>query len=320
MIVLKNKGEIEIDAVKYIGASIKVGDNPIGKFGSGLKHAIALFVRENIPLKLFIGTTEFEFYAEKKIIRGKPFNICHMRGPFDAIDLGFAADMGLGWKNWMGYRELASNCLDENGEIFKSEVVRGEEGCTTFVLPDIDTKGIFLADENKTLLFANNELEIYEGGSSVIYYQGIRAKDLEKSSIYTYNVLRKCDLTEDRLLCYDYQVEYAINNAIVSMKDEGIIKDVITAKGTFEASLRMEHYTHDKPSETFTKVVQDNKPAINASVSTYAVKHAPKREPTREEKREDILYNLRGVCDDYNLDARIENGRVIITGADLWED
>ena len=321
MIILKNKGEIDIDVIKTMGVNVKDNDSAIGYFGTGLKYAIAVMLREGISMQLWIGRNHYEFYSETKTIRGKDFEMCKMRGPYDSVDLGFTTDLGRNWKLWQAYREIHSNCLDEHGEIYRDSVASGDDGYTTFAIADMDTDGIFLHQMDNELLWANEQVAIYEGKSDCIYYRGIRAKDLDRPSIYTYNIKKECSLTEDRLLCYDWDVQYAINGAIARMQDEGIIKAVITAdKGHFESTLNMQHWTNENPSEQFLTVANENSRHVNYGTREFARKHTPKAPMTRKEKRDDLMTKLRDFCDSFYLDYDVEDDRIVITGDLLNEE
>lgn len=315
MIILQNRGEIDIDVIKTMGVNVKETESPIGYFGTGLKYAIAVFLREGIDINLWIGRIHYEFYTEKKTIRGKDFELCKMRGPYDSVDLGFTTDLGKNWKVWQAYREIHSNCLDENGEIYNAQSGCGEDGCTTFAIQEIDTYGIFLHQMDNDLLWANEDVAIYEGESVCIYYRGIRAKDLDKPSMYTYNIKRQCDLTEDRLLCYDWDVQYAINNAIARMENEIIIKTVVTAPNDrFESTLNMRHWTNGTPSAPFLSVAAQHSRELNYSAREYAKQHTPKAPMTRTEKRADFISKLASFCGSFDLDYEIDDDRIIITG------
>lgn len=315
MIILKNRGEIDIDVIKTMGVNVKESESAIGYFGTGLKYAIAVFLREGIDLQLWIGRNHYEFYTETKTIRGKDFEMCKMRGPYDSVDLGFTTDLGKNWKVWQAYREIHSNCLDEHGEIFRAPSAHGEEGCTTFAIADIDTHGIFLHQMDNPLLWASEEIAIYEGESDCIYYKGIRAKDLDKPSVYTYNIKRQCDLTEDRLLCYDWDVQYVINGAVARMENEGIIKTVVTAPNDrFESTLNMRHWTTGTPSAPFLNVAAQHSRELNHSAREFARQHTPKAPMTRTEKRADLMSKLSNFCESFGLDHDIEDDRIIITG------
>lgn len=314
MIILENSGEIDIDFIKTMGVNVKDCDSAIGYFGTGLKYAVAVFLREGISITLFIGDTEYEFFTEPKSIRGKAFDMCRMRGPMDSVDLGFTTDLGKNWQLWQAYREIHSNCLDENGSIYKGEKVAGKSGCTVFAIEDIDVSGIFLGDLELPLLFSNSGIEIYQGKSSHIYYRGIRAKDLPDDSLYTYNIKRHCDLTEDRLLCYDFQIEYAINDAIAEMENKGIIKDVVTAKNSYESSLRMNSNTTKMPGDTFMKVFSENYKNCGSNVKDYVTANTPLTQLSADQKRQRIVREIENLCYDYDLDCTYDGGKIAITG------
>lgn len=321
MIILQNIGEIDIDVIKTMGVNVKENDSAIGYFGTGLKYAIAVFLREGIELQLWIGRNHYEFYTETKTIRGKDFAMCKMRGPHDSVDLGFTTDLGKNWKVWQAYREIHSNCLDEHGEIFRASSTGGEEGCTTFAIADINTDGIFLHQMDNELLWANEDVAIYEGESDCIYYKGIRAKDLDKPSMYTYNIKRQCDLTEDRLLCYDFEVQYAINGAVARMENEGIIKTVVTAPNDrFESTLNMRHWTSGTPSAPFLNVAAQHSRDLNHSAREYAKQHTPKAPKTRSEKRVDMLEQLKDFCETFELTYDVEYSQIVIFGNLIKED
>lgn len=321
MIILKNRGEIDIDVIKTMGVNVKESESAIGYFGTGLKYAIAVFLREGIDLQLWIGANRYEFYCETKAIRGKDFDLCMMRGPYDSVPLGFTTDLGKNWEVWQAYREIHSNCLDESGEIYRAGSARGEQGTTTFAIADIDTHGIFLHEMNATKLFGNHDVEIYHGESDCIFYKGIRAKILNRPSMYTYNVVRDCSLTEDRLISYDWQVEHAINETIVQMDDKDIIKRIITApREYFESSMNMRSNNSAKPGETFTQVYSESsRQSVQSSVRDYMFSHTPKQPKTRKEKHTDLLSQLNDFCDSFGLEYEIDGDQITITGELIQE-
>jgi hypothetical protein len=315
MIILRNRGEIDINVMKIMGVSAKDCESPIGKFGTGLKYAIAVFLREGIDICMFIGKNRYDFFTEPQTIRGKVFNLCKIKGPYDVVELPFTTDLGSGWAPWMGYREFRSNCIDEDGEELTGEQARGEEGCTTFCIGDIDTRAVFLQDMELPLLHRGDQIEIYRGESEFIYYRGIRAKNLQRSSMYTYNILRECDLTEDRLLCYDFEIEYAINQTIAQMPDKAIIKSVIAAgPGCFESTLNMLSNTGMAPKAAFKEAFNECSNKASSSVRDYVLHHAPKAPPTPAQLRLTMLSDLRSLCSRYGLDHVVDLDNIRITG------
>lgn len=309
MIILKNRGEIDIDLIRVMGVNVKESDNPFGQFGTGLKYAIAVFLREGVDFSLWIGANKYEFFSEEKNIRGKTFSICKMRGPHDSIDLPFTTDLGRNWELWQAYREIDCNCMDEGGEIFSAASVRGEDGYTTFCIQEIDTRGIFLRDSNAPLLFSNDDIEIYEGESECMYYRGVRAKDLDRPSLHTYNIKRDCDLTEDRLLCYDFQIERVISESVAQMTsaNKSLIKSVVTAKPEhYESTLNMNSYNRAKPTNEFKQTVLENAKEASHSAKSLVAEHTPKAPETRSERRAKMMTRLEDFCRDFELDWNIE--------------
>lgn len=108
MIIFKNKGAIDVRAIKILGVSVKK-DNAIGFFGTGLKYAIAICLREGCPLSIWSGGEEYSFTTKKVAITGQDFDVVCMNGE----ELGFTTELGKTWKLWQAFRELYCNCTDE---------------------------------------------------------------------------------------------------------------------------------------------------------------------------------------------------------------
>ena len=71
-VVFKTPGLIDIRAFTVMGLSSKPNsDSPIGKFGTGLKMAIAVLVRNGIPVTLWIGRTKYTFRKKRIKFRGE---------------------------------------------------------------------------------------------------------------------------------------------------------------------------------------------------------------------------------------------------------
>jgi hypothetical protein len=105
-----------------MGANVKVVDNPIGQFGTGLKYAVAVILRHGGTVRLFIETEEYEFYVHEKDFRGKELQTVRMRKRHGTLarwmssrQLPFTLNYGRNWELWQAYRELESNARDERG-------------------------------------------------------------------------------------------------------------------------------------------------------------------------------------------------------------
>ena len=69
-ITFQNPGEIDIRGATIAGLSAKVGDSPIGKFGTGLKYAIASILRWGGEVTIYSGTDCYIFESEAIDFRG----------------------------------------------------------------------------------------------------------------------------------------------------------------------------------------------------------------------------------------------------------
>lgn len=314
MIILKNTGLLEIDLITTMGVNIKECDSPIGYFGTGLKYAICTLLRNNIDFSLWIGNSEFTFGTAPKTIRGKEFSYCVLVGEFDSRELPYVTTLGKNWEVWQAYRELYSNCLDEGGSVeHNGKAYSPDPESTAFVIrSDIDTGSCILKELDNKKLYSSDDIDIFEGESDYIYHQGIRAMDLNKKSLYTYNIKNRCSLSEDRMIAYGFEVESIIANAITQMSDEDMVRQVITAKpDKFERSIRFGDWRDKSPSDGFKKVFQSSLNP-NPSISYYIQKHTPPAPKTNEERRIDFIHCIQDLCDEYDVEFdHDEDNRVI---------
>lgn len=80
MILFENDGIVPIAAFTTFGLSAKPGStNPIGKFGTGLKNAVAIILRLGGKVRLFRGLEEYEFYTREEEFRGQTFARVRMK-------------------------------------------------------------------------------------------------------------------------------------------------------------------------------------------------------------------------------------------------
>ena len=69
MIIFENDGLIDKRSITTFGISSKENSSAIGYFGTGLKYAIAILLRENINITIYIGNERLEFTKEKELER-----------------------------------------------------------------------------------------------------------------------------------------------------------------------------------------------------------------------------------------------------------
>lgn len=256
MIIFENPGEIDVAAISTFGVSVKEGDSPIGFFGTGLKYALAILLREQHRVTIWSGLQRFDFGVEPTIIRGKPFDLVTMNGE----RLGFTTDVGKTWKMWMAYRELFCNARDENGEAYSGKnEIEPEVGKTFVVVSGDEFSGIhgsrwqyFVEDEPDMKI---DEMEIWTRPSLGLFYRGVRVAEFSRQAMFTYNDTRKLDLTEDRTVKDHYQIGYRIVRAILKSMDEKLLRRALTAtEDWFEHHLDY-HGWSVPASPAFLKVV-----------------------------------------------------------------
>jgi len=244
MLIFRNPGEIDVRLITTLGVNVKEGDSPIGFFGTGLKYAIAGLLRNGHSIVIWSGLTRYTFKVEPQAVRGKEFGFIYMTerkpdGSFETnVPLGFTTDLGKTWADWMFYRELASNVMDEHGTIEQGEFagfapLHGDE--TIIVVDGLDQchrdRGeVFL----QTKPFATAlGLEIHRkdpanGLANYLYYRGVRVADLKQRTLFNYNLTGQHDLTEDRTLKQLWAAQWAIARGIIEAADENCANEIET--------------------------------------------------------------------------------------------
>ena len=205
MIVFENRGEIDPQLIALLGVNVKEGEDPIGWFGTGLKISIACLARWHESIVIQSGLAEFRFDIESATIRGKEFGVLVMRSRYDNLRLGFTTELGKSWEPWMIYRELHCNARDEpEPHVYESSVFpQPKAGLTRCIVDGPMIQGAHEARKeflllDQTPLHVVEGLELYPGPGEKIFYRGIAVQNLNKPSLYTYNITEQVLLTEDR--------------------------------------------------------------------------------------------------------------------------
>lgn len=254
-IIFRNKGAIDPRSITTFGVSSKDSDSAIGYFGTGLKYAIAILLREGCSISIHTGGEHYQFATEEQRVRHDDFVFCTMNG----AALPFTTELGKNWAMWQAVRELWCNCLDEGGEAFSSEyfdelpgsdetviVVSGRPAMEAWAMRDT----IMISTEP---LFSTEHVDIHPGRSSHIYYKGVRVHDLGNTSLYTYNLKGDAvTLTEDRTLRHPGIAGWYVARGVAQLEHARVLEELLTApEGAFERNLDFDSVT---PSETFCGV------------------------------------------------------------------
>lgn len=200
MIRFATNSALPIEAATTMGVSVKESEGAIGKFGTGLKYAIAGILRLGGSVEFLIDDARHVFSATDSEIRGKTFRIVNCNG----VPCGFTTELGKHWEPWMLFRELASNTLDENGNWWHGE---GEppQGTRTLItvkcreVEDSERDEQVFRMDSPSLLSSSLGANVYEGESRHYYYKGIRAGSFSEVAPVTIDV-SSGTLSEDRML------------------------------------------------------------------------------------------------------------------------
>ncbi len=283
-VIFKNEGILDAHGLMTFGLCAKETKNPIGYFGTGLKFALAVLMREGAKVRIHRGLVSNSVRCEPTIVRGQDFAMVYL----GENRLPFTTDLGKDWELWMAYRELYANTVDEGGTIGRAADIGfdhlsvkdllPEEGHTVIAVdhPEFDeihTDGnIFLTSE-PTYTF--KDVEYHEAGSDVgawLYVNGIRAKKLDKRAMYNYNITKPVKLTEDRTVAAMHTVYAPIANALLTSDNEALIRRTVEANQEQWESTIDWYWASKDPGESFHKVIQDLKnrrKSFSSSVGSY---------------------------------------------------
>lgn len=274
-IVFENKGVIDLLAIRTFGVSAKEGENPIGFFGTGLKYALAILLREGCRVELIADGQSYSFTKRDFEMRGKTFSGIFMNDE----QLPFTTELGKNWELWQAFREIYCNCIDESGEIYESNKLPESTGKTVFrVFGDAFNK--VYHEREKIILnipdrlqIGSGEVEVYNVQSRSVFYRGIRVFDLPYQSLFTYNISKTTELTEDRTVKYPHSMLGTVALGIAALEDKNHIRAALTApEGVLEHELDysdLNYYSH-KASEEFFEVLASEYKANNDKLNLSA--------------------------------------------------
>lgn len=207
----KNAGEIDINALRLLGASSKETDNTkIGFWGTGLKYSIAVLLRESIDIKVFSGLKEIKIGKRKTKMRGDTYEVMTVNGTPTSV----TTRMGKDWEPWFAVRELYANMKDEGNEkIEVTDSPQGLKGTTRIFIEFNDSmKAIF---DNLPEYFSFNREVKYEAGldklykrhkkdAGILYRRGFKIGE-QKGTLFDYD-LHDIQINETRTVKYNFQV------------------------------------------------------------------------------------------------------------------
>lgn len=320
-VVFKTEGLLDLKSITTFGINVKPKtDNPIGYFGTGLKYAVAVLVRNQIPTRLFIGTEEYEFFVKDIEFREKGFGQVMYRKRKSIVrrwsytTLPFTTELGKNWELWQAFRELESNTRDEQGQSYHdtapAEMHVGEEGYTKWVIGGKFAEVFFERDKiflpkGLTVRDSTSGIHVFNQPSRHLYYRGLRVADLELPTIYTYNLLREQQLTEDRTLKYMWSANTAIAEHVTQSKDPVFIASILDSTDKFYESKLDFDSLWQTPGETFLEIARkkSKRGKILPRAATYIRRYDPPVPPRPKRDNEPLTDRIQWWIDSGEIDG-----------------
>jgi len=278
MILFRNPGLIDLDAVTTMGVSVK-NPNAFGYFGTGLKFAVATILRDGGEVFIFRGPLVHKFTQHETEIRGQTFHKVRL----DGKDMAITTQLGRNWQPWMVLRELGCNALDEEGGFERVDddfdvapTVGADETVVAVRWQKLEEAfncagDIFYQYGDRKTIIETTKLQVAEGGSDYLFYRGIRAMKLERPSRFTYNILSEQTLTEDRNIAASYYADAVVRQFWMRCEDQDLIRTAVTTgPGHYEAHLRFDADEYVDLTRQFIDACLDLRDERNDALSPHA--------------------------------------------------
>jgi len=238
MIIFQTPQTLPLDCLTTFGASIKPGPDPFGRFGTGLKHALAVLLAKGQKVEIALPEGLFVPRVVATEIRGKVFQKVFLEGPCGSVPLPFTLDLAGHWELWMAYRELYSNTLDEGGIILEipgqaTPVVVQREG-TVITVSGQDFEALHWASGEFLLgaeapLWEGDGVALCSGSSKFLFHKGIRVAELSKEIPWKINITSHLELTEDRSVRDLWQALQQVAKALLVGAPEGLFSEILSS-------------------------------------------------------------------------------------------
>lgn len=202
-----SKEDLDLAFLTTFGLSVKVGENPIGQFGTGLKYAIAVILRGGGSCSIVNSDQRLDLHAKREVVRGKEVERIYAND----LPLPFTTELGKNWEPWMAFRELLSNSWDEGGgwtQDLPPSPPYISVSWSAFDSVAASFSDYFRPSRPDRILAASKEMEV-TAGSGLIFLQGIRVGQIPGGCLdyYLNPSPWRHFLTEDRVLSGTYVVQ-----------------------------------------------------------------------------------------------------------------
>lgn len=226
-ILFENDGSLDVDGAMVFGISAKESANPFGYFGTGLKYAIAVCLREGCMVEIYTGGHRYRFESRDIKFRNQDFSAVAVNDKL----LGFTTELGKNWKLWQAFREFYCNCHDEPNprcvEIQDVDIplMLGAPNKTHVVVygrvfADVYSKREeFILATTPEVKFTTFELHATNGATPAVFYNGIKVATFEEPFGFHINSTASLPLTEDRTMSGWWTLKRRIAEVVLRCND-----------------------------------------------------------------------------------------------------
>lgn len=259
--VFENNGHLPIEAITTLGVSVKT-EGAIGYFGTGLKYAIAVLIRNDYTVLIKSEGNIYKFAKENKSVKGTIFDFITLQKNNETPrELGFTTDLGKNWGIKEAYREIYCNCKDEQGEVRFLPLLENSLQTAIKKIKEINKDTViavwhnenergmeFNLSHNEMILSGNplaesRDLQLFpQKTKPSIFYKGINAYSLNTPTLYSYNIKSNLSLTEDRTIKYSWAALGLIEDGIVTLQDENILEHILSSQTTIEKDFNFDNF------------------------------------------------------------------------------
>jgi hypothetical protein len=253
MIYFSNPGVIDLTGLKTFGLTSKAGaSDKIGRFGTGLKYAVAVILRKDGVISIQRGNHKHTLRTLPEEFRGTKTQ----RVVLDDEPLAFTTDLGRDWQPWMAFRELYSNALDEGGNV--SDIAPDADRDGTVISVDLpaftaihDTMEEHFIGPDEKPHWESDDIRVFRGATDFVFYRGIAVLKLKKRAAFRYDLKGHVSLSEDRTAQYAFIIHHRIAEAMVKCDVPQILGEVVSTRNEFEASLDFSEEDVPPPTSEF---------------------------------------------------------------------
>ena len=264
-----NKGEVPVNAFKLLGASTKRGDSSkIGYFGTGLKYALAVLLREGIEFKIFSGSKEVKIGTRQTKFFDKKVTVITVNGEKTSITI----EAGINWETWFAIREIYSNTIDEDGSMNIADSLDATAGYTkifveqTDKLKDLNENWSNYFSNTRSVISGNDKYKVLQKtdkNNLVVFRKGIQAYSSRFTSLFDYDVTQ-LKINESRVAQHDFEARQRCAEALALCDDKTALEHFANAaQDVAEKDPNFWTYLFDdsygKFSETWKEVFADKR-------------------------------------------------------------